>query len=54
MTALMQARNGSGNPVLLRYHTAAGHSGGQPVSQQIDEMVDTVSFLLWQVGQRRG
>ena len=51
MTALMQAKNGSGNPVLLRYHTAAGHSGGQPTSRQIDEMVDTVSFLLWQVGR---
>ena len=51
MTALMQAKNGSDNPVLLRYHTQAGHSGGQPVSQQIDELVDTVSFLLWQVGR---
>ena len=51
MTALMQAKNGSDNPILLRYHTQAGHSGGQPVSQQIDEMVDTVSFLLWQVGR---
>ena len=52
MTALMQAKNGSGKPILLRYHTQAGHSGGQPVSQQIDELVDTVSFLLWQVGRR--
>ncbi len=51
MTALMQAQNGSTNPVLLRYHTQAGHSGGQPVSQRIDEMVDTVSFLMWQVGE---
>ena len=50
MAALMQARNGSDNPILLRYHTQAGHSGGQPVSQQIDQLVDTVSFLLWQVG----
>ena len=50
MTALMQAKGRSGNPVLLRYHTQAGHSGGQPVSQQIDDMVDTVSFLLWRVG----
>ena len=48
MTALMQAKSGSGRPVLLRYHTAAGHAGGQPVSRQIDEMVDTVGFLLWQ------
>ena len=51
MAALMQAKNGSDNPILLRYHTQAGHSGGQPVSQQIDQMVDTVSFLLWQVGR---
>ena len=51
MAALMQASNGSDDPILLRYHTQAGHSGGQPVSQQIDELVDTVSFLLWQVGR---
>ena len=51
MAALLQANNGSDNPVLLRYHTQAGHSGGQPVSQQIDQLVDTVSFLLWQVGR---
>ena len=53
MTALMQAKTGSDNPILLRYHTQAGHSGGQPVSQQIDELVDTVSFLSWQVGRDR-
>jgi prolyl oligopeptidase len=50
MAALMQATHGDTTPVLLRYHTEAGHSGGQPVSQQIEQMVDTVSFLLWQVG----
>ena len=50
MKALMQAMHGDATPMLLRYHTDAGHSGGQPVSQQIEEMVDTLSFLLWQVG----
>ena len=50
MAALMQATHGDTTPILLRYHTDAGHSGGQPVSQLIAEMVDTVSFLLWQVG----
>ena len=50
MAALMQAKNGSMNPILLRYHTQAGHSGAQPVRQQVDDMVDMVSFLLWQVG----
>ena len=54
MTALMQAKNRSANPILLRYHTQAGHSGGQPISQQIDEMVDTLSFLLWQGGKDQG
>jgi prolyl oligopeptidase len=51
MAALMQATHGDTTPMLLRYHTDAGHSGGQPVSQQIEQMVDTVSFLLWQVGR---
>ena len=50
MAALMQARNGSDEPILLRYHTQAGHSGGQPVSQQIDDIVDAISFMLWRVG----
>ncbi|MGH7542161.1 MAG: prolyl oligopeptidase family serine peptidase, partial [Gemmatimonadota bacterium] len=45
MTALLQAAQGGDEPILLRYHTKAGHSGGQPVSEQIDEMVDEVSFL---------
>ena len=49
MTALMQASTASGKPVLLRYHTKAGHSGGQPVSQQIEDLVDILSFLLWQL-----
>ena len=51
MTALLQANGESERPILLRYHTAAGHSGGQPVSQRIDEMVDTLSFLHWQIGE---
>ena len=50
MAARMQTMHGDRTPMLLRYHTDAGHSGGQPVSQQISEMVDTASFLLWQVG----
>ena len=51
MAGLVQAANGGENPILLRYHTKAGHSGGQPVSEQIEQMVDTMSFLLWQVGK---
>ena len=49
MTALMQVSTASDKPVLLRYHIKAGHSGGQPVSQQIEDLVDILSFLLWQL-----
>lgn len=49
MTALVQASTGSDRPVMLRYHTKAGHSGGQPVSQQIEDLTETLSFLLWQL-----
>jgi prolyl oligopeptidase len=49
MAALMQASTGSDKPVLLRYHTTAGHSGGQPVSEQIENLAETLSFLLWQL-----
>lgn len=50
MAALMQAMTGSDKPVLLHYDTKAGHSGGTPVSKQIEDMTDTLSFLFWQLG----
>lgn len=50
MTALMQAANGSGKPILLHYETAAGHSGGTPVGKQIDNTTDELDFLMWQLG----
>jgi len=49
MTALMQASTGSDKPVMIRYYTSAGHAGGQPVSEQIEELAETMSFLLWQL-----
>jgi len=49
MAALMQASTGSGKPVMLRYYTSAGHAGGQPVSEQIEELAETLSFLFWQL-----
>lgn len=50
MTALLQAANTSDRPILLHYDTKAGHSGGLPVSKQIDDQTDTLSFLFWQLG----
>lgn len=49
MTALMQASTGSKNPVLLRYHVSGGHSGGEPVSEQVRNESELAGFLLWQL-----
>jgi len=50
MAALVQASTGSDRPVLLRYDTKSGHSGGLPVDKQIEEFTDIYSFLLAEVG----
>lgn len=50
MAALLQATTGSDKPVLLHYDTKAGHSGGLPVSKQIEDLTDELSFLFWQLG----
>ena len=50
MTARMQAANASDRPILLHYDTKSGHSGGMPVSQQVADQTDILSFLLWQLG----
>ncbi len=50
MAALLQATTGSDRPILLSYDTKSGHSGGRPVSQQIDELADELGFLFWQLG----
>jgi len=50
MTARLQAATASDRPVLLRYETTAGHSGGLPLSKQLEQMTDEQSFLFWQLG----
>ncbi len=52
MTALLQAETGSSNPVLLMYDTAAGHSGGRPVSDTVAELTEELRFLLWRTAPR--
>ena len=49
MAARMQA-TASDRPVLLHYDTKSGHSGGLPVSKQIDDLTDEITFLRWQLG----
>ena len=51
MAALTQELNSGKNPIMLRYHIKAGHSGGMPVKEQIENNVDTFSFLKWQLSK---
>jgi prolyl oligopeptidase len=53
MTALLQSATGSDKPVLLLYDTKSGHSGGRPVSKQIEDETDVLSFLFWQLGMAK-
>ncbi len=50
MTALLQWATGSDEPVLLHYNTDAGHSGGRPLSEVIEDATDHMTFLYWQLG----
>jgi prolyl oligopeptidase len=50
MTAMMQAATGSDNPILLHYDTLAGHSGGDPVSRQVETYAVYYGFLANQLG----
>jgi prolyl oligopeptidase len=50
MAARLQAATGSNRPILLLYDTKSGHSGGRPVTKQIEENTDIISFLFWQLG----
>lgn len=49
MCALLQAKNSGKNPVMIRYHIKAGHSGGMPISEIISNNVETFSFLRWRL-----
>lgn len=50
MAALVQAATGSDRPVLLRYDTKAGHvAGGASLEQQIEDNLDYLTFLFWQL-----
>jgi len=52
MAALLQSATGSKEPVILRYHTKAGHSGGRAVKRKIEDLTDEYSFLFSQLDMR--
>jgi len=50
MTARLQAATSSERPVMILYDTKAGHSGGTPLSQIIEDSALELSFVAWQLG----
>jgi prolyl oligopeptidase len=50
MAARLQAANRGPHPILLLYDTKSGHSGGRPLSKQIEEQTDSLSFVFSQLG----
>lgn len=50
MTALMQASDAGGRPILLHYSLAGGHSAGVSVEQQIQDDADELTFLWTETG----
>jgi prolyl oligopeptidase len=56
MTALLQAVTTapvSERPILLKYDTEAGHSGGLPVTKTIDDTALRLQYVMWQLGMLR-
>ncbi len=49
ITARLQEANASGNPILLRVETKAGHGGAAPVYRVVDQLTDIWSFVFWQL-----
>lgn len=51
MTALMQAKagNDASEPILLRYHVAGGHSGGEPLPVQVKNLAEELGYMWWQL-----
>jgi len=48
-TAMFQSATASANPVMLRYHVAGGHSGGEPLKVQVNNAAESLAFMDWQI-----
>jgi prolyl oligopeptidase len=51
MTARLLAANKSGNPILLRTSSSAGHGIGTALSERIKQSADIYAFLFAQLGR---
>jgi prolyl oligopeptidase len=52
MTARLQAATVSDRPIMLLYDAEAGHSGGEPFRQQIEDSTNELTFVAWELGVR--
>lgn len=52
MTAMLQSKTGSTNPVVLLYDSSAGHAGERPTSAAIEELTSELRFMLWRTRDR--
>jgi len=50
MTAILQEKNKSNNPIFIRVEQKAGHSGARAKSKFIDRYGDILGFIFWQLG----
>ena len=50
MAALLQHASASKHPVLLPYDRKAGHTGGKPEAELVEQMAMQLAFLFWQLG----
>lgn len=50
MAARLRAANAGPNPILLRSRSGTGHGMGTPLSGEIDEMTEMLSFLFHELG----
>jgi len=51
--AELQAKDAGVNPQLIRIETNAGHGAGTPVSKQIEQTADMISFTLYNMGYKQ-
>jgi len=52
MAAHLQAANAADTPILLRTNANTGHGADASLNERIDEEVDVLAFLFWQLGIR--
>jgi len=53
MTARLDEANKSGNPILLRTSSSAGHGQGTALSERVKQLADIYAFLFTQLGMTK-